>query len=269
MLRRIATALVLFAAVAALLAAGRLAWAAGTALVLLLGSGEWGRLCGLSGRARWGYLSTTAALCVAAILAHPAQWVFWQRAGIFAAAGFWVLLIPAWLARQWRPRPPLAAALLGWLLLFPTWFALIGLRDAGIVWLLLPLGAIWLSDIFAYFGGRLFGRTKLAIHISPKKTWEGLACGLLAVIAFALSLVALGYTPPRIQPVWYLVPWLLLVAVMAALGDLFESMIKRQAGVKDSGQLLPGHGGVLDRIDAIIAGLPVAAAIGYAAGWLT
>ena len=127
------------------------------------------------------------------------------------------------------------------------------------------LGTVWISDTAAYFAGRRFGHRKLAPSISPGKTWEGVAGALAAVGIYALAwagLSAPGNTPAwpgamRVAATWIL-PVLLGLAVVGMIGDLFESLIKRQAGVKDSGTLLPGHGGILDRIDAPAAMLPLA-----------
>ncbi len=118
------------------------------------------------------------------------------------------------------------------------------------------LGTAWVSDTAAYFIGRRFGKRKLAPSISPGKTWEGVAGALAAVGLYALAWASLG-GPMNAAPAWIL-PVLLGLAVAGMIGDLFESLIKRQAGVKDSGKLLPGHGGILDRIDAPLAMLPLA-----------
>ena len=133
--------------------------------------------------------------------------------------------------------------------------AMVDLRGVRPSLLLAVLGTVWISDTAAYFGGRRFGKRKLAPSISPGKTWEGVAAALAAVGLYALawaSLVAPERSPARLLPV------LVGLAVVGMIGDLFESLIKRQAGVKDSGTLLPGHGGILDRIDAPVAMLPLA-----------
>jgi phosphatidate cytidylyltransferase len=131
--------------------------------------------------------------------------------------------------------------------------------------LLAVLATVWLSDTAAYFAGRRFGKRKLAPAISPGKTWEGVAGALAAVTLYALAWAGLG--SPASMPVapdgtrsgaLWIVPVLLALAVAGMIGDLFESLIKREAGVKDSGTLLPGHGGMLDRIDALLAMLPLA-----------
>jgi phosphatidate cytidylyltransferase len=127
------------------------------------------------------------------------------------------------------------------------------------------LGTVWISDTAAYFVGRRFGKRKLAPSISPGKTWEGVAGALAAVGIYALAWASLGGSDgipawpadARVAPAWIL-PVLLGLAVVGMVGDLFESLIKRQAGVKDSGTLLPGHGGILDRFDAPVAMLPLA-----------
>jgi phosphatidate cytidylyltransferase len=123
---------------------------------------------------------------------------------------------------------------------------------------------VWVADIAAYFAGRAFGRRKLAPAISPGKTWEGVYGALAAVVLYALALVPLaraaGY--PREPTALAIAAWIVLALALTALavgGDLFESLLKRLAGVKDSGTLLPGHGGILDRIDALLAALPLAA----------
>jgi phosphatidate cytidylyltransferase len=129
--------------------------------------------------------------------------------------------------------------------------------------LLAVLATVWISDTAAYFVGRRFGRLKLAPSISPGKTWEGVAGALLAVGVYAAAWAALGapqtfwLAGTRSAPIGFLAI-LLGLAVVGIIGDLFESLIKRQAGVKDSGTLLPGHGGILDRIDAPVAMLPLA-----------
>src|SRR5262249_46458483 len=128
--------------------------------------------------------------------------------------------------------------------------------------LLAVLGAVWISDSAAYFVGRRFGKRKLAPSISPGKTWEGVAGALVAVVLYALAWAALGKPGNRLLGgplgVLALAAALAGLAVVGIIGDLFESLIKRQAGVKDSGTLLPGHGGILDRIDAPVAMLPLA-----------
>jgi phosphatidate cytidylyltransferase len=131
--------------------------------------------------------------------------------------------------------------------------------------LLAVLAVVWISDTAAYFVGRRFGKRKLAPSISPGKTWEGVAGALVAVGLYALAWAYLGGSGgmpawpsgARVAPAWTL-PVLLGLAVAGMIGDLFESLIKRQAGVKDSGTLLPGHGGILDRFDAPVAMLPLA-----------
>ena len=126
------------------------------------------------------------------------------------------------------------------------------------------MATVWIADTAAYFAGRRFGRRKLAPSISPGKTWEGVYGALAAVALYALALVPLARTAgfagdPGVPATLAFVAFTMLLAAVSVVGDLYESMLKRQAGAKDSGTLLPGHGGVLDRIDALIAAMPFAA----------
>jgi phosphatidate cytidylyltransferase len=144
---------------------------------------------------------------------------------------------------------------MGWLVLLPTSFALYQLRAVDPLLLLGFMATVWISDTAAYFIGRAFGKHKLAPNISPGKTWEGVA-GALGVV-FVYALLWSYFAGQEVQPK-FLIPLLLVIVVLGILGDLFESLMKRQAGLKDSGNILPGHGGILDRIDALTSTLPVA-----------
>ncbi|MDD5364886.1 MAG: phosphatidate cytidylyltransferase [Gallionellaceae bacterium] len=249
---RLATAAVLIAAfLSALFFAPAPVWFAFVTLFLTAGAWEWAGLFKLPPRARAAYAVLTLAL--SALLASA------DIAGLAVAYWpsllIWVALVPIWLWRGW-PLPPAAwGLLLGWLLLMPTLLALLHLR-AESPWLLLIVAAIAIvADTAAYFAGRRFGRHKLAPTISPGKTREGALGGAVAVVAYAAIVARAGGHALNIT----LLAAFLALFVLSVLGDLFESWLKRRAGVKDSGNLLPGHGGVLDRIDSQLAVLPVAA----------
>jgi len=175
----------------------------------------------------------------------------WQPAFALAAL-FWAAAVPLWLWRgveQGQGRLLLAA---GFLVLPPAGLALVVLSPRAA---LLVLGLVWIADSGAYFVGINWGRRKLALHISPGKTWEGAFGGTAAVLVYAIicaTLIEGLFGVPCLAAA-------LALAVLSIIGDLFESAVKRQAGVKDSGTLLPGHGGILDRIDSATAVLPVAA----------
>ena len=259
---RVLTAAALLAAfLAAVLYLGQGAFAVAVGAIVALGAREWARLTGLAGWAGFSY----AAGCTA-LFAGTALWNWPLRAGeapllaVFgAAAAFWGLAVPAWLARGMggasrRLLPPAGLAVL-----LPAALAMVALPPRL---LLALLGLVWTADTAAYVAGRAFGRHRLAPAISPGKTWEGVAGAVLGSLAYAIILEA---TMPDIGARVSGVAWTAYLAGAAALcttsivGDLFESAIKRQAGVKDSGTLLPGHGGVLDRIDSATAALPVGA----------
>ena len=171
------------------------------------------------------------------------------------AAAFWLLLAPLWLHFAWPRGGNFVRALAGAIVLLPTWVALVGLRERGPGVLFAIMTAVWIADSAAYYCGRAFGRRKLAPGISPGKTWEGVAGAALALVAYSAVLSLYAAHAGMIV----LAPLLLALMYFAILGDLFESWMKRQAGLKDSGHLLPGHGGVLDRVDALTAALPMAA----------
>ena len=164
--------------------------------------------------------------------------------------------------------PRIVAMALAVVLVLAAWFALMRFLSQGVLMLLSVLSIVWIADTAAYFVGRAFGRRKLAPHISPGKTWAGVAGAIVAVLLLALAIwqlvpAARIYSNDlfaAIGPVCALLLLALLVA-LSIVGDLFESLLKRQAGVKDSGQLLPGHGGVLDRVDAMVPVLPSAVVI--------
>jgi phosphatidate cytidylyltransferase len=246
------------------------------ALLLLLiaaGGWEWGRLNGLGRAGSLAAGGITLALCLAAWLAGlPAQplAVLWTL-----AAAAWVLG-GAWLMHVgvagW-PRIPQAVRLAaGVVALCLAWLAAAQARMQGVNFLLSVLVLVWVADIFAYFAGRAFGlkftRRKLAPAISPGKSWEGVWGGVAGVVVLALAWVwadaALQATEASLYTRLASLGWpVLLLAVvfltaMSVVGDLVESLVKRSAGVKDSSQLLPGHGGVLDRVDALLPELPIA-----------
>ena len=152
-----------------------------------------------------------------------------------------------------QQRPALLAA--GLVVLVPAALAMVALAPAEA---LLVLAVVWIADTAAYLAGRRWGRHKLAPAISPGKTWEGAAGGLIGAAAYAMILSILFAGTQATRMAVFLGAAALLVAV-SILGDLFESAAKRQAGVKDSGTLLPGHGGIMDRIDSATAVLPIAA----------
>lgn len=174
-----------------------------------------------------------------------------------ASAIFWLLAVPYQLVTIQPIRNVWVFMLTGWLVLLPACLSLYQLRAMDPLLLLGFMGVVWVSDSVAYFIGRTYGKHKLAPQISPGKTWEGVAAALVGVLIYALIWFCIVDRENKL--ISLLVPLLLVLAVLGIVGDLFESLLKRQAGVKDSGNILPGHGGILDRIDALIPVLPVAA----------
>ena len=263
---RVITAVILLALLlVALFALPPAAWAALIILMVVQGAVEWARLSGLRSREAklyWGLtLLLMLGLSVADIAATEAQQVLVHLAVYTVSAVLWLIIVPTWLMAGWKVRQPLLMALTGWAVLIPTGLAMQDLREAApSPWLLLlVMGLVWVADIAAYFAGRKFGKNKLAPSISPGKTWEGVAGALLGVSVYVV--LAWSFSPyfshREVLPILLLASWWWVG--LAVIGDLFESAIKRQAGVKDSGALLPGHGGLLDRIDALTSTLPLAA----------
>lgn len=256
--QRIATAVILIAlCVAGLWFVPHWAWTLGVAIFFAVGAHEWARLTGLGGAATWTFCMVVAASICANLAGVPLAWVAaaWALAGVA-----WAMLMPAFLARAAAVRK--ASIPVGWLVLAPAGAALAWLGQWP--WQLLSLLCIvWIADTGAYFAGRAFGRHKLAPSISPGKTWEGVAGGAAGVAFYVLVLQASGAADAG--PLAGAAGWALAstLTALSVLGDLFESLVKRQAGAKDSGTLLPGHGGVLDRIDGLTSTLPVAALAMY------
>ena len=236
-------------------------------LALSAAAWEWSRLLyPQAGRSALLY----AAFCVAIILLLLAIQNFsWQFALLLLAVIFWFFLAPFILAKGMNAsldklRP--FYVVLGLILLPATWFALVFLRELGLIFLLSTMALVWVADIGAYFVGKAFGKRKLAAQISPGKSVEGALGGLL--LCYGYALLCIFYLPfeSTLFGAWAIrfgwVPMFLMVTVLTAFsifGDLFESQLKRMAGVKDSSHLLPGHGGVLDRVDALIPTMPIAA----------
>lgn len=236
-------------------------WAAVLLPFLLAGAWEWAALSGFGRSGQWRFCLAVLITGVPILLgAHYAAFAAIEQAAYWISVLFWLACAPLWLRFSWSVRQPLLLALTGWLLIVPTWLALVRLQ--ALPWVLLAvLGVMWIADTAAYFAGRTWGRHKLAPLISPGKTWEGVAGAALAVAVYHASVWYFGF---RGMTIGAGVVAALLVACLlplGILGDLFESWIKRQAGVKDSGTLLPGHGGVLDRIDALTSTLPLAALV--------
>lgn len=239
-------------------------WAVFAAALTGAAAWEWAGLAGRGGVTRTLYAGGLALAGLAAALALVEGALPLQASrGIYGVALlFWVLAVPLWL-RAHRCRPPATLLLpVGALVLLPACLALVQLRLAHPALLLLFLAIVWLADIAAYFSGRRFGRRKLAPAISPGKTWAGVYGALAATVVYAVlwAMFLPAFLPALARAsVPRMVALVVVLTVLSIVGDLCESLLKRQAGVKDSGRLLPGHGGVLDRIDALLPVLPVAA----------
>jgi phosphatidate cytidylyltransferase len=245
---------------AALFWLDRAAFAMFVAVVVALGAYEWGRLAGLA-RVR---LVLYAAVCMLLYWALPGGMI--ETPVLWAATLFWVVAVPWWLAAGVTSKGRAALLAAGVAALVPAGLAMAVLPAK---YLLLMLGLVWISDTAAYLVGSAIGKHKLAPSISPGKSWEGV--GGAAVGGLIYAIICATFDPvlqARVQgAVW--VPYLggaMLLCAASIVGDLFESALKRQAGAKDSGRLLPGHGGVLDRIDSATATLPVALLLMQAIG---
>ena len=262
--RRVITAVVLLAILLpAIFWFPPIVWGLLTLVFLAVGAWEWARL--LPG-------APSPVLAGGSVLIAGLLALAWRGAGqwpsglllvaMFVLTAFWSISGPRRLGRREARQGgwPLAA-----ILLFGAWLALVELREMGAVALVSSMAVVWVADIAAYFVGRAFGRRKLAPAISPGKSWEGAIGGGVAVVALGL---AASFAPGldaslpavlvhRAGPL-PAVAVLLGLAALSIVGDLHESLLKREAGVKDSGWILPGHGGVLDRIDALIPTMPAA-----------
>ncbi|MDD2159620.1 phosphatidate cytidylyltransferase [Pseudomonas sp. MIL19] len=234
--------------------------------VVSLGAWEWARLAGLTAQVqRVAFAVLVAALLLGLYLVPVlAPWVLLCALIWWALATALVLGYPA-SSRYWVGLP--VKLIIGLLILLPAWQGLVLFKQwPEANWLILAVMVlVWGADIGAYFSGRRFGKRKLAPQVSPGKSWEGVFGGLLATL-----LICVGVAIYRDWSFASLLLGLLgtaVVVLISVVGDLTESMFKRQAGVKDSSNLLPGHGGVLDRIDSLTAAIPVFAALLWLAGW--
>ena len=273
--QRVITAVVLLALLLpALFASSSLPFALFTLLLISAAGWEWARLNGA--QAPLPALATgalVALMCGASLLQLPqmghAGGLWWAGTAVWVVGGAWVLrggpagwpTLPKWL--RWA---------LGPLLLWLAWLAMAQARTIGINFLLSAMCVVWVADISAYFCGRAFGKRKLALTISPGKSWEGVYGGVAGVLLLSVlwiwgesqvnldSASLFKLLQQRLGWGGLLLAALLLTA-LSVVGDLFESLVKRAAGAKDSSRLLPGHGGVLDRVDALLPVLPAALAL--------
>jgi phosphatidate cytidylyltransferase len=234
---------------------------------------EWARLNGVTGALA---LVCGAALAVVGLGVAAASRPLAEHAPIWRLAAFVWAVGGAWALRGgpsgWAALPRALRVAVGLLLLGVGWWALAQARIVGVNYLLSVLCVVWMADIAAYFGGRAFGRHKLAPSISPGKSWEGVVSGMLGVLVLAAFWMALDARAATDSASLFsllvqrfgvlpMVLGVLALTAMSVVGDLFESLIKRAVGAKDSSALLPGHGGVLDRIDALLPVLPCALAL--------
>lgn len=225
--------------------------------VAVLGAWEWAGFLKAPALERILFGAAVGGGC--GVLAQSPQLHPWVWAGCTL---FWLLLAPLWLWRRWTATRFLTLSyLLGALLLLGTWSALCGLLNLGPRPLLMLLASVWVADIAAYFAGRRWGRHKLAPAISPGKTWEGAWGGVLAVVVYGCLVFPEAGMGSRasLLSLGGLALFLVGLTAVSILGDLMESLLKRQAGLKDSSQLLPGHGGILDRIDSLMSTVPMLA----------
>ncbi len=269
--QRVITALVLLAILLPALFWSPVAFTGITLVLIGAGAWEWGRFSGYDDKQSVLVGLACVILCAgswyAGLLTRPLA-LLWSVVGVlWVLGGAWLLRggVPVW-ARI--PKSVRVAA--GLLALWMAWLAVAKARMIGVNFLLSLLVLVWAADIFAYFAGRAFGKRKLAPAISPNKSWEGVWGGMTGVIVLALAWVwadqhfaaqmdsASFYTRLWARGWWFLLIAALFMAAMSVVGDLVESLIKRSVGLKDSSGLLPGHGGVLDRVDALLPTLPLA-----------
>jgi len=272
--QRVITAVVLLALLLPALFAP-MAWPFAVLTLVMIGAAgwEWGRLNGVSANAAIALGVLLALACGVALWAHwaegapPAAW--WVATLLWVLGGVWALRAgPA----GWPHLSKVLRIALGLVALWTAWLALANAKAIGINFILSLFCLVWAADIAAYFGGRAFGKRKLAPAISPGKSWEGVWSGMLGVLVLAAAWVALDrayavdsnslYTALRERHGWIALALVsVFLSAMSVVGDLVESLVKRSAGAKDSSGLLPGHGGVLDRIDALLPVFPLALAM--------
>ncbi|MBW0149113.1 phosphatidate cytidylyltransferase [Marinobacter arenosus] len=271
---RIITALILAPiAVGGIFFLPPLGFALFTGAIITLGAWEWANMSGIERQAgRVAYAAVTAVILFG-LLNVPAVAVLWLALVWWAICFLMVRSYPQG-ASRWGSVP--VRAVMGLLVLVPAWVGLNHLRTGGLdfgvvtnsLWAILYVFCVvWVADIGAYFAGRAFGKAKLAPRVSPGKSWAGVWGGLVAVGVFAtiISVVASASSSETV----FLVLASLATGLVSVLGDLLESMLKRFRGIKDSSQLLPGHGGIMDRIDSLTVAIPVFALIITQLGWLT
>lgn len=245
-----------------------------TLLFVAAGAWEWGRLNGLGAAAA---CALACALGLMGVYGWQRSWTSGIPAAAWAGLGaMWVVAGTVALARGvegWKATARPGRWLMGVVILWGAWLAIVNAHALGLNFLLSVLCLVWTADSAAYFGGHRFGRRKLAPRISPGKTWEGAVSGAAAVGLLALLwLTVIDRVLPVDTPSLYarllsdfgvvgLVLGCAVLCAMSVVGDLFESEVKRAAGAKDSSRLLPGHGGVLDRVDALLPVFPIAMAM--------
>jgi len=234
--------------------------------VVVLGAWEWARLAGFAAQSvRVAYAALVAGLLyLLYLLPALAPWLLLAGIVWWLLATLLVLNYPQ-SSRYWGGRP--GKLFIGLLILLPAWQGLVLLKQWPLAngLILAVMALVWGADIGAYFFGKTFGKRKLAPRVSPGKSWEGLFGGLLASL---LITAAVGFYRGWVgNELLLALAGAALVVLISVVGDLTESMFKRQAGLKDSSNLLPGHGGVLDRIDSLTAAIPLFAVLLWGAGW--
>lgn len=244
------------------------------AAIILLAGWEWADLSGLTG----SFAKIAYVVAVAAALAFSgyyggafSEWNVARTQQMLGAACVWWAVALLWVqsypasARLWGS--PAMRAVMGILVLTPTWLGVAYLREVGYgIWLIFYLVAVVaVADIGAYFFGRAFGKRKLSPRVSPGKSWAGFLGGLAS--ALLLALIVGAFHPWAAMPTLTLAAISVLAALSSVLGDLVESMVKRHRGVKDSGTALPGHGGLLDRLDSFTAAAPIFALCAILTDW--
>jgi len=244
-----------------------------TGAIMILGAWEWANMAGMEQPARRAGYALGVAVLLYLLAGVPAVAVMWL------ALVWW--LVCYWLVRRypagtdaWGSVP--ARAVMGLFVLVPAWMGLNYLRTSDVqfgdisnslIAILYVFLVVWVADVGAYFAGRAFGKAKLAPRVSPGKSWAGVWGGLVAVAALAVSASLLANA--GVVEAALLVIATVITGFVSVLGDLLESMLKRFRGIKDSSQLLPGHGGILDRIDSLTAAIPVFSLMVTLLGWLT